>query len=86
VPALFRNRFSPHQLGVADVLATLILTDETPVSITLIGVTPIDLELGLDLSPEVAIAADRAVECLAVELRRLGFPLEPRSAVLAAMV
>ncbi|CDH43976.1 hydrogenase maturation protease [Candidatus Contendibacter odensensis] len=86
VPALFRNRFSPHQLGVADVLATLILTDETPVSITLIGVVPSDLELGLDLSPEVAIAAERAVECLAVELRRLGFILEPRSAVLAAMV
>ncbi|MBK8755343.1 MAG: hydrogenase maturation protease [Candidatus Competibacteraceae bacterium] len=86
VPALFRNRFSPHQLGVADVLATLILTDETPVSITLIGVVPSDLELGLELSPEVAIAAERAVECLAVELRRLGFTLEPRSAVLAAMV
>ena len=47
--ALFRNRFSPHQLGVADVLATLILTDETPVSIILIGVVPSDLELGLDL-------------------------------------
>ena len=70
VPALFRNRFSPHQLGVADVLATLILTDETPVSITLIGVVPSDLELGLDLSPEVAIAAERAVECLGATKHR----------------
>jgi len=79
VPALFRNRYSPHQLGVADVLATLFLTDETPHSVTLIGVVPRDLALGLELSPEVAQAAERAVECLADELRGLGFVLESRS-------
>lgn len=79
VPALFRNRFSPHQLGVADVLATLVLTDETPASVTLIGVVPCDLDLGLDLSPEVAQALERAVELLVVELRGLGLILEARS-------
>lgn len=79
VPALFRNRFSPHQLGVADVLATLILTDETPASITLVGVVPVDLALGLELSPEVAQAAERAVECLVAELRGLGLVPELRS-------
>lgn len=72
VPALFRNRFSPHQLGVADLLATLVLTDETPRSITLIGVVPVDLALGLELSPEVALAAERALECLVAELRGRG--------------
>ena len=86
VPALFRNRFSPHQLGVADVLATLILTEETPVSITLIGIVPSDLELGLELSPEVAVAANRAVEGLAAELRGLGFVLELRSPALVAAI
>ena len=79
VPALFRNRFSPHQLGVADLLATLVLTGETPSSITLIGVVPVDLSLGLDLSPEVGRAAERAVECLATELRGLGLVLESRT-------
>ena len=86
VPALFRNRFSPHQLGVADVLATLMLTGETPASLTLIGVMPIDLELGLDLSPAVAVAAERAVAWLAAELRALGCVLESRSPALAATV
>ncbi len=84
VPALFRNRYSPHQLGVADVLATLILTDETPASITLIGVVPVDLALGLELSPEVAQAAERAVECLVAELRGLGLVVESRSPFSAA--
>lgn len=86
VPALFQNRYSPHQLGVADVLATLSLTDETPDSITLIGVVPKDLALGLELSREVAQAAERAVECLADELRALGFALDTRSALSTATV
>lgn len=30
VPALFQARFSPHQLGLAEVLATLILMEEAP--------------------------------------------------------
>lgn len=85
VPALFRNRYSPHQLGVADVLATLVLTDETPASITLIGVVPADLGLGLELSPEVARAAERAAECLVAELRGLGLVPELRSPVSSAV-
>lgn len=79
VPALFRNRFSPHQLGVADLLATLALTEETPASVTLIGVVPADLSLGLDLSPAVARAVERAVDCLVTELRGLGLAVEPRA-------
>lgn len=85
VPALFRNRYSPHQLGVADVLATLVLTDETPASITLIGVVPADLGLGLELSPEVARAAERAAECLVAELRGLGLVPKLRSPVSSAV-
>jgi hydrogenase maturation protease len=82
VPAAFLTRFSPHQLGVADVLATLVLTDEAPGAITLIGVVPVDLELGLELSPEVSAVVGQVVECLAAELRGLGFTLEPQSPVL----
>lgn len=84
VPALFRNRYSPHQLGVADVLATLILTGEAPASVTLIGVVPQNLALGLDLSTELALAIDRAVACLAAELSRLG--LEPATRASTAVV
>lgn len=36
IPTFFQTRYSPHQLGLADVLATLTLTDEAPGSVTLI--------------------------------------------------
>jgi hydrogenase maturation protease len=81
VPALFLTRFSPHQLGLAEVLATLVLTGEAPGAVTLVGVVPLDLELGLELSSQVSAVVGQAVECLATELRGLGFTLEPRSPV-----
>lgn len=85
VPAFFQTtRFSPHQVGLADVLATLLLTDEAPRSVVLVGVVPLDLELGIDLSPEIAAAVGQAVEYLATELRGLGLVLvEPRSPTLS---
>ncbi len=79
VPALFQTRFSPHQLGLAEVLATLILMEEAPSTITLIGVVPADLELGTELSPEVAAVVEQALECLADVLRGLGLALAPWS-------
>ncbi len=86
VPALFQSRFSPHQLGLAEVLATLILMEEAPTTITLVGVVPVDLELGIELSPEVAAVVERAVACLVDTLHRLGFPLTPgRAAPVAAI-
>lgn len=78
VPALFMTRFSPHQLGLADVLATLVLTGEAPGTVTLVGVVPADLELGLELSPAVSAVVGRVVECLATELRGLGVRLVPK--------
>jgi hydrogenase maturation protease len=78
VPALFQTRYSPHQLGLSEVLATLMLMEEAPAAITLIGVVPADLELGAELSPEVAAVVDQAVETLIAELQTIGFTLTPR--------
>jgi hydrogenase maturation protease len=78
VPALFRQHLSPHQLGLADVLATLKLLDQAPASVTLIGVVPQNLDLGMELSAAMVHAVDRAVACLAEELRRLGLEPSPR--------
>lgn len=62
VPALFQTRFSPHQLGLADVLATLTLSDEAPRAVTLIGIVPLDMELGIELSPEVGAVMGRRLK------------------------
>ena len=85
VPVLFLTRFSPHQLGLADVLATLVLTGEAPGTVNLVGVVPVDLELGIELSSEVAAVVGQAVECLATELRGLGFQLAPKRPAPAAV-
>ena len=77
VPTLFQTRYSPHQLGLSEVLATLTLTDEAPKAVTLIGIGPADLELGIDLSPPVAAAIQPALEQLAATLAELGLPLTP---------
>lgn len=84
VPALFRQHLSPHQLGLADVLATLTLIGQAPASVTLIGVVPQHLDLGLELSPAMVPAVDRAVACLAKELRRLGLEPSPSPSAAAA--
>lgn len=54
VPAFFRARVSPHQMGLSDVLATLWLMDAAPAHVTVIGVEPVCLDLSLELSPPVA--------------------------------
>ena len=79
VPALFQTRYSPHQIGLSEVLATLTLTDEAPAAVTLIGIVPADLDLGIELSPLVAAAVQPAVERIVATLRELGFPLMPDS-------
>jgi hydrogenase maturation protease len=71
---------------LADVLATLLLTDEAPGSVTLVGIVPADLELGIELSPAVAAVVGPAVECLATELRGLGCRLEPKRLAAVAAV
>lgn len=83
IPAFFQTRYSPHQLGLADMLATLALTDEAPGAVTLIGVVPFDLELGLELSPEVGKVVGRAVDEVVGVLRRVGCGGELRLSVVS---
>lgn len=54
IPAAFSNKLSPHQHGLNDLLANLRLLDRAPRRLVLFGITPARIELGLELSPEVA--------------------------------
>lgn len=73
-----RERLSPHQIGVADLLDSLELLDSMPEEMVLLGVVPQTIELGLGLSPGVAAAIPVLVERVAAELERLGCPPAPR--------
>ena len=75
---LFETRFSPHQLGLSDLLATLRLIDKAPRRVIVIGVVPEKLSVGLDLSPAAAGGRDAAVTMIVDELTRLGMAPTPR--------
>ena len=77
VPAFFRTKISPHQLGLSDVLAALTILDSAPAAITLIGIVPVALDLGLELSPTIAARLDDLVEMVRTDLAALGFELVP---------
>ena len=76
IPAVFRTKSSPHQLGLQDVLALLLLLDAAPAHVTVIGVQPASLDIGLELSPVVAARLDEMVEMVAQELAAIGLPPE----------
>ena len=77
VPAAFRTRISPHQLGLSDLLAAAMLTDELPKNLVLFGVEPESIDIGLDLTETVEANVDKLIGAVADELRSIGCTLVP---------
>lgn len=80
VPAFFRGKLSPHQVGLSDLLATLALQDEAPETVTLVGCVPFAMKTSLDMTPEMAARVPVLVDLLVTELRALGADPVPRGA------
>jgi len=59
---------SVHQLGLADLLATLPLVSDTPREIVLLGVQPASTDWGTELSPPVEAALRPLVEAAVEQL------------------
>lgn len=79
LPAFFRNRISPHQIGLIDVLALAAITEGVSPRTVLFGIEPGNIETGLDLSSEVNGRIDFLVKCVVEELEGLGIhPLRLR--------
>lgn len=78
IPALFRTKLSPHQVGLPDVLATLVITHEAPLHTVLFGVEPESLATHMGLTPVVEAILPRLVEAIADEIAAAGVPLTPR--------
>jgi len=79
VPVYFGMRISPHQLGLSDVLATLVLSGEEPAEVTVLGLVPQSLDLCLELSGLITEKLDSLVDAAVAELGLLGYPLEHKS-------
>jgi hydrogenase maturation protease len=73
VPVYFGIRVTPHQLGLADVLATLELSGEQPGSVTVLGMVPESLELSLELSGLIRSRLEDLVRMAVSELASLGY-------------
>ncbi len=78
VPAFLQVKMSPHQLGLCDLLAKLSLIGEAPERVTLIGVVPEKLDLGLELSGTVECALETALHQLVKELTGIGVAVSAR--------
>jgi hydrogenase maturation protease len=71
VPAYLSLKISPHDIGLPDLLATAKLRDLYPEKIVVFGIQPASLELGVELSPEVASKVDELIELIQNEANEL---------------
>lgn len=76
IPVFFRHKLSPHQIGLPDVLASLELLDCLPKEMVVLGVEPVSLELGMEMTPTVAEKVPALVDMAVAELRSRGYPVE----------
>jgi len=64
VPAFFRARISPHQVGLSDVLATLEITERAPRHVVVVGVQPFDISTCMEQSAPVQAAMPQALQAI----------------------
>ncbi len=83
IPVFFRRKLSPHQIALPDVLASLELLDTMPKEIVVLGVEPISLELGIEMTPTVAAQVPVLAAMAAAELRTRGYLLESLTQAMA---
>ena len=83
IPVFFRRKLSPHQIALPDVLASLELLDAMPKEIVVLGVEPISLELGMEMTATIAEKVPTLVEMAVAELRARGYQLAELNAKVA---
>jgi len=83
IPVFFRRKLSPHQIALPDVLASLELLDTMPKEIVVLGVEPISLELGMEMTETIAEKVPELVEMAAAELRSRGYRVDALNAKVA---
>lgn len=79
VPVFFRQRLSPHQVGLSDVFATLELTGRAPRAIVVIGVQPVSVELDMRLSAPVEAAMPAVLAAIRATFAAEGYTITARA-------
>lgn len=73
-----RERLSPHQVGVADLLDSARLLGGNPAEVTLIGLVPEVMEWSIGRSRTVSDNIEALVEAIVHEVESLGYPMLER--------
>jgi len=73
VPKRFMSRISPHQIGLSDLLAAGVLSDQIPKRMVLFGIEPESLATGIVLSASVNATVDKIVNAVLAELGEAGY-------------
>jgi hydrogenase maturation protease len=79
LPVALATKTSSHQVGVKDLLATAELLGYTPRELALVGIQPVSVEIGTELTPAVAGSLALAVGMVLEELAAWGVRAEPRT-------
>ena len=74
-----RERLSPHQVGVADLLDAARLIGLYPSTVTLLGLVPEFIDLSVARSSSVEARLDELVEAVVQEVQSLGYKLLPET-------
>lgn len=82
-PAVY-ERLSPHQVGVADLIAGASLVDEYPDDVVIVGVVPETTDLQFGCSPAVEANLPALLDRVIAELAQRGASASPRAAPLPA--
>jgi hydrogenase maturation protease len=77
-----RNRLSPHQVGVSDLLDAARLIDRYPATVTLLGLVPAAIDLAVVRSNAVQDRLNELVAAIVHEVQSLGYKMvrEPEAA------
>lgn len=78
VPVFFRRNLSPHGIGLSDVLAALEFMGAEPKETIVLGVQPLSLELGMELTPTLAARVPELVAQAVEILMQRGLAPQPR--------
>ena len=74
----FQEKVSVHEMGIQEVLASLVVMEKPIAEIVVIGVVPQSLEISLDLTPLVASRIDEATDSVIRQLHDWGLECSAR--------
>lgn len=69
VKAYFKEKVSMHELGIQDVLAVLQVLEKSPKEIMILGVQPLAIDIGLEMTDVVNQRVEEAVEKVLLVLK-----------------